>query len=340
MKEKKSIRNNTIRKKTQRNKTIRNKTIRNKTIRNKTIRIKTIRKNKKQKGGYNLDEYENKLLGIRLPYYGNPVTYEPIPQDQGGVLIPTGELKTFSKDPNVWFARGVQVNNPELEQLTPRDSTPYYLITGNLTNEQLTYFKRDIPSPMDCVISAMQLGGILSNECANLMRLTAIGHQGMLISQLEQMFVYLTNSIVRFVPLELENLLEYLFKALKPQEIAFCAYSREIGSGHAYIIGKGIDSQLYLIDPLAKTPLCKLGNIDYILANRDSDHETCIPELIDDTYTGISHDGKLMGIDSKFQINTDITKNIVKSPINTWYVLGQGPEITDTNELRKYLRFS
>jgi len=320
VKEKKTIRKNTIR----------NNTIRKKTIRKKTIRKKTIRKNKKQKGGYNLNDQKEKLLGLRLPYYGNPVTYEPMALEQGGVLIPTGGLDLGSNDPNVWFARGLQVNNPQLEELTPKDSTPYYLITGNITDKQLHYFTRDIPSPMDCVISAMQLGGILSNKCANLMRLTALGNQGILPSQLEQMFIYLTNSIVRFIPLEFENLLKYLFTALQSQQIAFCSYTREIGSGHAYIIGKGINNKLYLIDPQASKPLCVLGDIDSI-------DESCVSELIDEKYIGIAHNNTLHEIDPKFPINPNITKNIVQSPINTWHILGQGPPITDINMLQKYL---
>lgn len=320
-------------KKTIRKKSIRNNTIRNNIIRKKTIRKKSIRRNKKQKGGYNLNDHKEKLLGLRLPYYGNPVTYEPMALEQGGVLIPTGGLDLGSNDPNVWFARGLQVNNPQLEQLTPKDSIPYYLITGNLTDDNLKYFTRDIPSPMDCVISVMQLGGILSNRCANLMRLTALGNQGILPSQLEQMFIYLTSSIVRFVPLEFENLLKYLFTALQPQQIAFCSYTRKVGGGHAYIISKDINNKLYLIDPQASKPLCLLGDINSI-------DETCVSELIDEKYIGIGHDNTLHELNPKLPIYPDITKNIVQTPINTWYILGQGPQITDINILRKYLGFS
>jgi len=315
-KSKKNIKRKTVKRKTVKKKTFTKKTFTKRTSTKRTSTKRTSTKRTIHQRGGNIKYYLNsilypqKILGLRKPYYSD-----------NGVLIPTGGPIIGDVDLNSWYIRGLHIEDDIVstdEKLNSwfigneklLDAQKYYLITGELTDEEYAYFQTDrIPSPMDCVISGMQLGKIIDPICANLMRLSPIGQQtGIQIHQIEQMFTYITKNICRFIPLERDNMLKYLFKTLSPGQIAFCMYilnepTENIG-GHIYIIGKGKDvmneNTLYLIDPQQNPPLCAIGKY----ASLDPD---CIAKI---TPSNIS---------------------------TTWGVLGYGPELTNVEQLRYYL---
>jgi len=134
-----------------------------------------------------------------------------------------------------------------------------------ITNENIDKFIRYVKSPMDCVINAMHIIGLLDNFSSNLVRLTCVGDEGVTIEQIQKIFTLYSiidgNRYEReaheFLFLEAPemgglshaNVFEKIvIERLEPQHILFCGYAMG-GLKHVFLLGRYLDGSIMYIDP-------------------------------------------------------------------------------------------
>ena len=129
-----------------------------------------------------------------------------------------------------------------------------------ITDENINKFKRYVKSPMDCVINAMHIIGLLDNFSSNLMRITCVGEQGIQIEQIQKIFTLY--SIIKdhpheFVFLEAPDIYgmpsakvfeKAVIDNLKPQHILFCGYEKN-SFKHVFLLGRDVNGSILYIDP-------------------------------------------------------------------------------------------
>lgn len=114
-------------------------------------------------------------------------------------------------------------------------------------------FGRTKPKPRDCVINAMELLQLMDKRSADLMRIM-VGDRGIFEGQLVDCFnlVYEEDN-VSFQFQSYSNpdtLIKYVKEDLGPNNVIFCGYDDK----HVFLIGKGLDGNIYLIDPQLNLP--------------------------------------------------------------------------------------
>jgi hypothetical protein len=135
-----------------------------------------------------------------------------------------------------------------------------------ITDENLAKFGRWVKKPMDCVINALEIIGILEKNSADLMRI-AVGDVGLQIFQIEEIFKYMYPNFswqfYRYTNIQtLEN---FCIHELQPSRVIFCGYNMK-GFKHVFLIGKTNNNQILYIDPQVNG-LCDLqqaGCFSYI----------------------------------------------------------------------------
>lgn len=138
------------------------------------------------------------------------------------------------------------------------------LVVGIFSVSQATLdqFKRIVKSPMDCVVSAMQIIGILDNDTANIVRLTAVGHLGITLEQIENIFSLKFNK--KFVFKSTKNINEfvtYINTNLPKNFMMFCGIKyAESCDKHVFLIARDNNDRVVKIDPQASNPMCSLDN--------------------------------------------------------------------------------
>jgi hypothetical protein len=58
-----------------------------------------------------------------------------------------------------------------------------------ISDENINSFQRFINAPMDCVINALQLIGLLDSLTSNIFRISCVGKQGFELIQIEKLFI-------------------------------------------------------------------------------------------------------------------------------------------------------
>lgn len=121
-----------------------------------------------------------------------------------------------------------------------------------ISTSNLTHFKRLFAeySPMDCVISALQIIGILDCFTANLLRITQIGRVGVSLDEIEKIFALRYNKLFNFkrTP-DVNEFASFIRNHVIHGSVAFCGYEKPDGTRHVFLIGKSNDGQLVLMDP-------------------------------------------------------------------------------------------
>lgn len=114
-------------------------------------------------------------------------------------------------------------------------------------------FGRSKPKPMDCVINAMEFLRITDKRSADLMRIM-VGERGLTEIQLIDCFNLLyEKDDLKFNFQSYSNpdtLIKYIKEDLNPNNAIFCGYDNK----HVFLIGKGLDGNIYLIDPQLNLP--------------------------------------------------------------------------------------
>ena len=125
-----------------------------------------------------------------------------------------------------------------------------------ITNEQIASFSRNIQSPMDCFINALQLLGVINHLTANIMRISSAGKTGFLQEEIEKIFILITghNHDFRAAPSS-EDFSRWISTYLPPGHVVFAGHQGS--SNHVYLIGRTLDGRISYIDPQLGT-ICDL----------------------------------------------------------------------------------
>ena len=128
----------------------------------------------------------------------------------------------------------------------PHQCTGEYTLTQfGINDVQIQSFRRNVLSPKDCVINALQLIGMLDIYTANLLRITLVGQFGIDQSQIEQIFILYYG---------------YTFiSCLQVGHVAFAGYQDVNGAKHVFLIGRKTDGHVYYIDPQINQ-ICNLSD--------------------------------------------------------------------------------
>lgn len=209
---------------------------------------------------------------------------------KGGGQLPNVEAKTIVLPP-INTLENMYNKNQQGGQF-PSD---YYGPTwGNLTmsifgitNDQLITFKRIVNSPMDCVVSAMQIIGLLDFFSANVLRLTLVGKHGITLDEIENIFSLRSGKKFVFQPTkDINEFISMVNVNLPINHVIFCGIKyTETCMRHVLLIGREQDGRIVKIDPQSNNSICYL----------DTDNE-CIDEFAKDTneyYLLFNYEGAL-----------------------------------------------
>jgi hypothetical protein len=213
---------------------------------------------------------------------------------RGGGQLPNVESKTIALPP-INTLQNMYNKNEQQNQKGGELSSNYYgptwgqlnMSTFGITNEQLMTFKRIVNSPMDCVISAMQIIGLLDFFSANVLRLTLVGQHGITLEEIENIFSLRTGQKFVFQPTkDINEFISTVNSKLPKNHVIFCGIKyTETCMRHVLLIGRGEDGRIIKIDPQSNKNICYL----------DTDNE-CIDEFARDTneyYLLFNYDGLL-----------------------------------------------
>jgi hypothetical protein len=114
-----------------------------------------------------------------------------------------------------------------------------------ISDEQINNFQRDITSPMDCFINALQLVGVLDTRTANLMRISSLGKTGFKKEEIEMIFIYIIGKNFDFKATHnYQEFAETIMKSILPGHAVFAGYE-----GHVFIIARTQTGTIVYIDP-------------------------------------------------------------------------------------------
>jgi hypothetical protein len=139
-----------------------------------------------------------------------------------------------------------------------------------ISDQSISDFKRLSSKPhTDCVISALQIIGILDFFTANVLRITKIAPgSGIYENEIELIFSLRTNKRFLFMPTtDVNEFAQYVKKHLQPGNVVFCGVTYTNGQKHVFLIGKDLNGNLIKIDPQVPYPLCFLESDDECYRN-------------------------------------------------------------------------
>jgi len=139
-----------------------------------------------------------------------------------------------------------------------------------ISDQSISDFKRlSSKPPTDCVISALQIIGILDFFTANVLRITKIASgAGIDENEIELIFSLRTNKRFIFMPTtDVNEFAQYVKKHLQPGNVVFCGVTYMSGQKHVFLIGKDLNGRLIKIDPQVPYPLCFLESNDECYQN-------------------------------------------------------------------------
>lgn len=114
-----------------------------------------------------------------------------------------------------------------------------------ISDSDIQNFRRVFTTPMDCVINAMQIVGMLDNLTGNLVRISSAGSSGFSKEQIEKIFILYNGKYFDFKPTNsFDEFSNYLRQHLMPGHVVFAGYS-----GHVFLIGRQLDGTILYIDP-------------------------------------------------------------------------------------------
>lgn len=122
-----------------------------------------------------------------------------------------------------------------------------------ISDDNIYNFRRFVSSSNDCVITAMQIIGMLDNITANLLRIALNKNAALGKDQIERIFTLYTGNLFDFISTRnFDEFLNYLRENLRPGNVVFAGHSNNLSIetyGHAFIIGRTTDRKLLYIDP-------------------------------------------------------------------------------------------
>ena len=177
-----------------------------------------------------------------------------------GVVV---KLPPFSSLENIY--KNPKTNLNQKGGLLPRGYVgptwgTLHLSNFTITDQILADFRRLSTRPyMDCVISALQIIGILDTFTANVLRITKIGTHGIDSNEIELIFSLRTNQRFLFMPTNnIDEFIQYIRTHLQPGNVSFCGVTYMNGQSHVFLIGRDTDGNIIKIDPSVPDPYCFL----------------------------------------------------------------------------------
>lgn len=164
------------------------------------------------------------------------------------------------------------------------------IVQFRIYNEHINNFKRLVDKPMDCVINAMQIIGMIDNNTAELLRIM-LGRRGFVKTEIEKIFTLYLPHIFKFESMDYNKWVDEIRKTLIPGNVIFAGYS-----GHVFLIGKMMDDRIVMIDPqLPKgDQVCYLeySKCEAYIANKTNYY------ILKATVSELSHDERMKVIKS------------------------------------------
>jgi hypothetical protein len=162
--------------------------------------------------------------------------------------------KTKSKINRITKARTNKLRSARVKNIKNIFPECNILSQFKISDENIMNFKRHIKSPMDCVINALQLMGILDTLSSNMLRISCVGTNGFQKDQIEKLFILYIGLNFEFKATnDFDDLLNTIDTQLLPGHVVFAGYSLKGSSGHVFIIGRYLNGQLVYIDPQINT---------------------------------------------------------------------------------------
>ena len=124
-----------------------------------------------------------------------------------------------------------------------------------IADENITNFKRFVKAPNDCVISALQIMGMIDDFTGNMLRISFIGQTGFTKQQIELIFTLRTGKPYKYHQMKYDTFSQTIKEKLMPGHVVFAGYT-----GHAFLIGRTLDGNLFYIDPQTEVGICNLAD--------------------------------------------------------------------------------
>lgn len=125
---------------------------------------------------------------------------------------------------------------------------PTILVEINISDQNLCNFRRYIGSPMDCLINAIQLIGLIDMNAANLLRISSAGSTGFTIEQISSIFILYSRKFCLFRQMIDFNTFATQLTKMRPGTVSLGGYNSG-GFSHVFLIGKTTTGIMVYIDP-------------------------------------------------------------------------------------------
>jgi hypothetical protein len=150
------------------------------------------------------------------------------------------------------MSRKKSKRNEEINSRRVRLSAPLpecnILSQFKISDRNITEFKRYLKKPMDCVINALQIFGILDNISANIIRISCVGENGFTTEQIEKIFMFVLGQKFHYKSMtNYDDFVRNIEETLSPGHGVFAGYADEYG--HVFIIARRLDGVIMMIDP-------------------------------------------------------------------------------------------
>jgi len=140
----------------------------------------------------------------------------------------------------------------------PECEGEYMLTQFQITDANIASFMRNVLSPFDCVINALQLIGMLDMYSANLLRITIVGQYGIDEHQIKKIFILYYGYNFEFEPIPSFQDFSNMISCLEVGNVAFAGYQDAHAGAHIFLIGRKTDGLFYYIEPQRNT-ICNLS---------------------------------------------------------------------------------
>jgi hypothetical protein len=131
-----------------------------------------------------------------------------------------------------------------------------------ISDDNIMNFRRHIKSPMDCVINALQLMGILDTTSSNVFRISCVGTNGFTKEQIEKIFILYIGLNFEFKSTkDFNEFATTIETKLLPGNVVFAGYS-----GHVFLLGRYLDGRIVYIDPQLNI-ICDILKCQEIIKN-------------------------------------------------------------------------
>jgi hypothetical protein len=133
------------------------------------------------------------------------------------------------------------------------------LASFSITDQSLASFQRVFAIPGDCVISALQIIGILDPIVSNIMRVALAYFPTWQPEQLETIFLYKYRRNFLFTQYDDYNTFSQTIQGILPfGSVVFAGYEAQNGQKHVFLIGRQSDGEFVYIDPQTNPSYCVL----------------------------------------------------------------------------------